>query len=111
MLNFLWIISAGHVHQVRGEFRNRSIIAEFLYLRDVIFHPHKFNITVFDLARAIPYIHHHEKAAAHDQGYKTTMGKFVKIRKKETQFKRKINCQVQVDKYGCCSSCYQVIGK
>src|SRR3712207_7013787 len=54
--------------QVRGVFRNRSVIAQLLYLRYIMFQPHKLHIPVLDLTASVPDIHNEKQSAAHQQG-------------------------------------------
>ena len=86
VLNFLGVIGTGHIYQVRRKFGNCFIIAQFLYLRQVMFQPYKFNIPVFNLPAAVPDIHNGEQATGHQQCYIAAVFKFIKIGKQETEF-------------------------
>ena len=60
MLNFLWIIGACHIHQVRSIFCDGFVVAQLLDHWYIMLHSYKFHITVLDFAAAEPDIHNRE---------------------------------------------------
>src|ERR1022692_3246604 len=77
MLNFFRIVGACHVNEMGSGFWDSAIVAQFLYLRDVMLHVNKFNIPVLDFSCAVPHIHDCEQTAANNECNKTTMREFI----------------------------------
>ena len=110
VLNLFRIIGTGHIHQVRGIFRDRFIIAELLDLGNIMLQPDKFHVPVFDLAGAVPDIHDEEHHQSDDQGDITTMGEFHHQRHEVADFHYKIGPEKDIYPDGFGSLQDKIIG-
>src|SRR5688572_33408035 len=77
MFYFFWVVCTRQVHQMCGIFGNRFIIAQFLYLRHIVFEPYKFNIAVLDSPASEPDIHDAEHQTSDNKGDITSVGKLL----------------------------------
>lgn len=84
------IFSVGfcQIDQVCGELRDFIIFAQFFQGGEVGIQIYKSHQFIIGFSGKIPDIHHDEKDAADDKGYKTAFRKFFDIGYKKTQFNK-----------------------
>src|SRR4030095_1452541 len=86
MFNLFWIVSAGHIYQVSSILRNGTVIAQLLYLRNVMFQSYKFNISILDSSCPVPDVHYAKHHSSHNKGCITTMWEFIYVGYQECTF-------------------------
>src|SRR5690606_3963033 len=77
MFYFLWIVRTGKVDEMRGILGDGTVVAQFLDLGNVVFHSYEFHVTVLDLPRTEPYVHHQQHQSADQKRDVSSMNEFV----------------------------------
>ena len=77
MFNFFGVIGAGQINKMGSILRYRTVIAQLLDLRDIMFQPHKFNVAVLDLPGPVPYIHNNKHKTSHNESNVTAVNEFI----------------------------------